>query len=124
MQGSPADLANSGVDFVKLVGTAEVENAENPEKFGRQTSRKSSTRSASSVSLHSSTDGSEIDDEEDEGKTEGVEMEASSKGKVKGSISVNYFRAGGHWSILVVLGILFLIVQLLASAADYWVSIW
>lgn len=124
MQGSPADLAKSGVDFAKLVGTQDADNDENSEKFGRQMSRKSSTRSASSSSLHSSADGSEFDEDEDEGKTEGVEMEASSKGKVKGSIAFNYFRAGGHWSILFVLGFLFLIVQLLASAADYWVSIW
>lgn len=51
-------------------------------------------------------------------------MEASSKGKVKGSVAANYFKAGAHWSILFVLGVSFLIVQLLASAADYWVSIW
>ncbi|XP_055302579.1 ATP-binding cassette sub-family C member 4-like isoform X2 [Sitodiplosis mosellana] len=124
VQGTPADLANSGVDFAKLVGTNEIDNEEGPEKFKRQMSRQTSTRSASSISLNSSADGFEFDDEEDEGKTKGVEMEDSSKGKVKGSIAYNYFRAGSHWSILFVLGVLFLVVQLLASAADYWVSIW
>lgn len=123
IQGSPYDLASSGVDFAKLVGTSEKENDENPEKIGRQMSRQSSTRSVSASSLYSS-DGSIIDEDENEGKTEGVAMEASSKGKVKGSIAANYFTAGAHWSILFVLGVSFLIVQLLASAADYWVSIW
>lgn len=51
-------------------------------------------------------------------------MEASSKGMVKGSIPGNYFSAGTHWSVLVILGITFIVVQLLASGADYWVSIW
>lgn len=124
MQGSPRDLANSGVDFAKLVGINETDNDENPNKGFRKMSRQMSTFSASSISLNGSADGSEFDDEDDEGKTEGLQLEESSKGKVKGSIALNYFRAGSHWSILVVLGILFLVVQLLASAADYWVSIW
>ncbi|XP_055306698.1 ATP-binding cassette sub-family C member 4-like [Sitodiplosis mosellana] len=124
VQGTPADLAKSGVDFAKLVGTNETDIEENPDKFGRQMSRKSSTRSASSSSLNGSTDGSEIDEEEDEGQTQGFELEASSKGKVHGSIAGNYFKAGAHWSILFLLGISFLIVQFLASAADYWVAIW
>lgn len=116
-------MAKSGVDFAKLVGIEETaENEENPDK--RPMSRRSSTRSASSNSLNGSTDGSDIDDDEDGKKTEGVELEASSKGKVKGSIAGNYFKAGAHWSILFVLAISFLIVQFLASAADYWVSIW
>ncbi|XP_031636354.1 multidrug resistance-associated protein 4-like [Contarinia nasturtii] len=122
VQGSPADLSRSGVDFAKLVGTEE--NDENPEKMARQLSRRSSTRSVSSASV-SSADMSEFDgDDGNEQAAKGVEMEASSKGKVKGSVAVNYFTAGAHWSILFVLGISFLIVQLLASAADYWVSIW
>lgn len=90
-------------------------------------SRKSSTRSTSGSisSLNSNADGSVFgEDAENEEKLEGVQMEASSKGKVKGSIAANYFAAGAHWSILFVIGLLFLIVQFLASAADYWVSIW
>ena len=117
-------MAKSGVDFAKLVGISETDNDENPNKVPRKMSRQISTRSASSISLNGSADGSEFDDEEDDGKTEGLQLEESSKGKVKGSIALNYFRAGSHWSILIVLGILFLVVQLLASAADYWVSIW
>lgn len=51
-------------------------------------------------------------------------MEESSKGKVKGSIAGNYFKAGAHWSILFIIGSLYIIVQVLASGADYWVSVW
>lgn len=101
-------MVNSGVDFAKLIGTEETHH----EKFHVK---------SRTVSMSSEFDD---DNEEDDGRTEGVEMEASSKGKVNGSVSLHYFRAGAHWSILVVVGILFLGVQLLASAADYWVSIW
>lgn len=127
VQGAPSDLAKSGVDFAQFVETDEPENEENPEKMSRQMSRKSSTRSASGsvASLNSSADGSVFDeDPENEERLEGVQMEASSKGKVKGSIAANYFAAGAHWSILFLIGISFLIVQFLASAADYWVSVW
>lgn len=119
IQGNSADLAKSGVDFAKLVGTVEKddEKEDSPDKsLSRQTSSRSSTGSLSS--LKSSNDGSVVE------KDDGVQMEASSKGKVKGSIAGNYFAAGTHWSILVILGISFIIVQLLASGADYWVSIW
>lgn len=128
VQGSPNDLAKSGVDFAQLVGTMDKpENDENPERpMSRQVSRKSSTRSASSMSLSSSLDGSIIEDadRDDEAQDEGLQMEASSKGKVKGSVPLNYFKAGAHWSFLFTLSISFLIVQFFASAADYWVSVW
>lgn len=68
--------------------------------------------------------GSKHEDIEEELKDEGVQMEESSKGKVRGSVSAAYFRAGAHWSVLFVLGFLFVFVQVLASGADYWVSIW
>lgn len=122
MQGSPADLAKSGVDFAKLVGT--VEKMEE-DKIGRQMSRQSSVDSV--ASSNSSNDGFKTVDDGDENygnKDEGVQMEISSKGKVKGSILRNYFASGGHWSVHILLGVLFIFVQLLASAADYWVSIW
>lgn len=115
-------MSKSGVDFAKLVGTTEeAENDENPEKFKRQVSSRDSIRS-SSASLSSIGVGSEFDEDEEE--LDGVEMEASSKGKVKGSVAAAYFKAGTHWSLLFVLALSFLIVQLLASAADYWVSVW
>lgn len=51
-----------------------------------------------------------------------TKMENSSKGKVKGSNGLNYFKAGAHWAVLAPLVVLFFIVQLCASGADYWVS--
>lgn len=118
------------MDFAQLVGTMDkAENEDNPEKLmSRQVSRRSSTRSVSNLSLNGSIAGSLIDGETDaaveEERDEGVQMEASSKGKVKGSVPLNYFKSSAHWSILIILLISFGFVQFLASAADYWVSLW
>ena len=66
----------------------------------------------------------EDENEADEISTKVVEMEASSKGKIKESILVSYCAAGAGCSVWLLLGILIVIVNLLASAVDYWVSIW
>lgn len=50
------------------------------------------------------------------------QMESSSKGKVKGSNALNYFRASSNWCVLGMLAVLFVLAQLFASGADYWVS--
>lgn len=55
---------------------------------------------------------------------ENARMEASSKGKVIGSIPIKYFLSGGHWSVLSILLASFLVTQFLASSADYWASVW
>lgn len=59
-----------------------------------------------------------------EKSTEDFQMEASSKGQVAGSLAMKYFNSGAHWSILFILLFSFIITQVLASGADYWVSIW
>lgn len=121
VQGSPADLARSGVDFAKLVGVKEQPpNEENTEIDNR--SRRSSVWST--ISATSSITEELDEDVEDEEKDEGIQMEESSKGKVKGSILAAYFKAGAHWTVLFVLAFSFVFVQVLASAADVWVSVW
>lgn len=124
VQGTPADLSKSGVDFAKLVGTVETDDQnDGTETIDRKMSRKSSIRS-SAASRKSNADGSFDGDANNEQKDEGVQMEASSKGKIKGSIPGNYFAAGANWFVLLLLAISFVLVQLMASAADVWVSIW
>lgn len=125
-QGTPADLSQSGIDFVSLT---ESESAEAIDQAGRRTSRsmsrQSSVRSMSANSINSNVDGSAFDDDnDDEDELDGAQLEATSKGKVKGSIAMNYYKAGAHWSVLSVLFLSFVIVQALASGADYWVSVW
>lgn len=113
-------MAKSGIDYAQLVGTEDGEDG-NSEAGDRQLSRKSS---AVSISSRSTTKSSEDINEPVVEIDEGIKMEESSKGKVKGSIAGNYFKAGAHWSILFIIGSLYIIVQVLASGADYWVSVW
>lgn len=77
--------------------------------------------------MHSSLDRSVSDDDnenEQNSTLEGVQLEASSNGKIKGSNAVSYFKAGAQWPALLGLLFLFVATQILASAADIWVSIW
>lgn len=123
-QGSPADLAKEGIDFVELVETTELPDPdENVGHFNRsfsQISQISRTRSLSIDSMEIST--MEYADEVD--IDEGVAIEASSKGTVNGSLYLNYFRAGASWFTFFILGCSFMLVQFLTSASDYWISVW
>lgn len=113
MQGTPADLVRSSVSFDQL-GL----DFNSPRKT---ISRTSSMRSASGDSVCN------VERESEDGnnrKNEGMPLEASSKGAVKGSVTLNYFRARENWPILLILLFSFLFVQFLASATDFWVSVW
>lgn len=52
------------------------------------------------------------------------ELEASSKGIVKGSLVSNYLKSAKRPFTLVFLVVSFLMSQILASVADIWVSYW
>lgn len=52
------------------------------------------------------------------------QLEASSKGQVRGSVGGAYLRSGANWCVLFIIMVLFLLTQLVASGADYWVSFW
>lgn len=52
------------------------------------------------------------------------QLEASSRGKIKGSLYANYFGAAKQPFGLVFLVFSFLVSQILASVADVWVSYW
>lgn len=123
MQGSPSDLAASNIDFLNLIGMDESNNEE-VNKKSISTSRQSSVRSISTTSSEH-VDSEALEDEENSSNNNvNVQLESSSKGKVKGSVNISYFRAGAHWSVLSIIFALFLIVQTLGSGTDYWVSFW
>lgn len=129
-QGTPADLANSGLNLV-TPDENDTDKRSKAEQLERQASRSMSRQSSvGSLSTHSidssrdqSVSGADDTDEKSE-KLEGVQLEASSKGKVKGSKAAKYFGAGAHWFTLTLLLFSVLATQILASAADIWVSIW
>lgn len=123
VQGSPADLSKSGVDFAKLIGIVENSEGNKSENIDQQMCRQLSIRSSNtSITSHRSSNDGSID--ECEKNNEGVQMEDSSRGKVKGSISINYFTAGANWCVFFLLISGFVVAQLVASGADFWVSIW
>lgn len=128
-QGTPSDLSRSGVDFAELITNDESDdNDENPDRpvsrqVSRQMSRRSSNKSLRSLSTSSSKASLQDENKEDENE-QGIGLEESSKGKVKGSVTASYFRAGANWFGLFILLLFFVISQILASAADYWVSVW
>lgn len=124
-QGTPNELNRSGIDFASLIGSNDDEETiEGGRRRSRTCSRTSTTRSISVTSLASSISDvfTEVDEEEEENRA--TEMESSSKGQVQGSVLMNYFKSGAHWSIIGGLFFLFLIVQIVASLVDYWVSFW
>lgn len=65
-----------------------------------------------------------LSDYEDESNDQNQPMETSSKGQVKGSVSGTYFTSGANFSFMCFIFILFILAQVLASGADYWVSFW
>lgn len=124
-QGSPVDLGRRGIDFLKLVETVETQDTE--EKFGhfKRSMSQMSRLSQTSRKISTSIDSLECQDEPDlNDLDEGVPVEASSKGTVKGSLYMNYFQAGTNWFVIFILGFSFVLVQFLTSASDYWISVW
>lgn len=63
-------------------------------------------------------------EENDKDSLKAFHMEANSEGREQGSIILNYFGAGASSSVLITLFLFFLLTQVLASVADYWVSYW
>lgn len=94
------------------------------------TGKRSRTNSRSSVKSSRSSISESGSKSADENKVNGKsvealqQMEASSKGQVKGSISGTYFTSGANFFVLAIVFILFILTQVLASGADYWVSFW
>ncbi|KAF5275659.1 hypothetical protein FQA39_LY06771 [Lamprigera yunnana] len=62
---------------------------------------------------------------QEESELKAKEMqESSSKGKVKGSLFLKYFLAGGNWVFVGIVLCLYIVTQVSASAVDYFVSYW
>ena len=117
-QGRPGDLAEMGVDFMKL-----CEETDEQELRRKRSVSRSSSRSVNSLNSESLDDMEvkEIVEMEQEKQTN---VEQMSKGKVKGNVSLNYLRSGANPAVLLLSVFLFLFTQALASMFDYWVSFW
>ncbi|XP_047107045.1 ATP-binding cassette sub-family C member 4-like [Schistocerca piceifrons] len=104
--------------------TDEDESEENKssQTFGRQLSRFSRQISRASTRSASSYHGSLIEEEEDEEAPD--MMEATTKGVVKKSPYVGYFRSGTNYFVIFMIILLFALAQTLASGSDYFISYW
>lgn len=128
-QGTPSDLSKSGIDFASLLQSddAAPEEADEIEFIDGKRSRSNSRSSIKSSRSSLSESGSKS---ADDGKVNGKsvealqQMEASSKGQVKGSVSGTYLKSGTNLFVLFIVFVLFILTQVLASGADYWVSFW
>lgn len=116
-QGPPADVIESGIEFVEFMNlkNSSEDDSQNPNNNNNRARKLSITSSIS----NSSSRFEDIDDENAD-----LQMEESSKGKVKGSVVLRYVLAGTNWCVLIFLAIAFLIVEICASGSDYWLSIW
>ncbi|XP_055636392.1 ATP-binding cassette sub-family C member 4-like [Toxorhynchites rutilus septentrionalis] len=136
MQGTPYDLSKNGVDFVELLQKMEEETGDGDSSIvtsGKRSRKDSQTSIRSNASSHRSLDDFTEDELSENEKTakdrskspeQDQHVEQSSKGKVEGSVLLNYIRCGANPCVIVALIILFLATQLAASAADLWVAFW
>lgn len=83
--------------------------------------KRNSIGSSNSESCQSIADNEERSDEKNEVIKE---LEASSRGKISGSILLNYFKSANHSCTLAFLVASFLLTQILVSVADIWISYW
>lgn len=115
------ELSKSGIDFATLLETDEPEVNENED--ATSTGKRSRTHSTAS-STRSSKKDEQREETPEKSKEQFAQLEASSKGQVHGSVSGAYLKSGANWFLLSIILALFVITQVIASGADYWVSFW
>uniref|UniRef100_A0A182P628 Uncharacterized protein n=1 Tax=Anopheles epiroticus TaxID=199890 RepID=A0A182P628_9DIPT len=119
-QGTPQDLQNRGIELEHL------EPSEPDDDATMHSSRKishtstASTVTVDSITLEELTSGESGNDQE----ADKDKFEASSQGKVPGSVFLQYVSSAGSWLIFVGLVLLFAVTQLIVSVADWWLSYW
>ncbi|XP_031635983.1 multidrug resistance-associated protein 4-like [Contarinia nasturtii] len=131
MQGNYDDILKSGIDFTSILNKTEEngddKSIENDDiaNIPRQNSTVTLENSlAAKTCLNNEKTPEEHRNQADEEKELLNALEASSKGKVKGSLAINYLKSAKKPFTLVFLVISFLLSQILASVADIWVSYW
>lgn len=131
-QGDYDTIMKSGVDLTELMEKNEQDDEENsssdledPIKLDEENVDSMKTSKNSNIPGNEVTENSK--DLEYNPKEESnflKELESSSKGKVKGSLLLSYFKFAKRPCTLVFLIVSFMLAQALASCADVWVSFW
>lgn len=127
-QGNYNDILNSGIDISSMLNKPEevtdekYNESDGGGKISHQNSAATLENMNSTMSLNNEKNLTE--DSKDEEKELLKQLEASSKGKVKGSLILNYLKSARQPCTMVFLLISFLLAQVLASLADIWVAYW
>ncbi|CRK98089.1 CLUMA_CG011457, isoform A [Clunio marinus] len=114
-QGRAEDLANAGIDFMKIAEETEVEETRR-RSLSRASSRSSESVSSSTAVMEEKPAEKEFDKQRN--------VEEMSKGKVKGNVMINYLKAGGNFCKIGFSMFLFGLTQTIASMSDFWVGYW
>ncbi|XP_063977971.1 probable multidrug resistance-associated protein lethal(2)03659 [Diachasmimorpha longicaudata] len=115
-EGTYDELAVRGVDFGRLLEHTTPQAEDSGSAAGsRNTSRRTSVTSVSSIMTN---DNSRTQAEPDE------IAEMRTKGSIGGNIYGSYFTAGGNWCIAMIIFILCAGAQLAASGGDYFIAFW
>lgn len=130
-QGDYNDVLNSGIDIASIINDSKENldedcNEDNETTKNAKNSSNSLKKIDTSVTLINNEKNQSKDPENvpEEQKELLKELEASSKGKVKGPLILNYLKSAERPFTLVLLLVTFLLAQTLASVADIWVSYW
>lgn len=103
----------------------QIESVKIQRKMSIRSTKSSLASAISELSLPDSILQEENEEEEPEEEIKIKDMqEASSKGKVHGSLIWKYLLAGGNFCFVSIVLILYALAQLSASAVDYFVSFW
>lgn len=123
-QGNPKDLSISDLDQREFACYIE-NNHEEMEAAKRRKISRISTRSLSIASLSSDYEGIRRESEFDPDLFDALQLHEESCNELAQKAPFRtYFRSGAKPCMLIFTVILFVLAQLSASGADYWVSFW
>lgn len=113
-QGTPADMAKNGIDFVMPAEDSSIEEKD-AITTDISTDAPSSSRDQESCSIY---------EFEDDTNSKSASDHEPEKIKANSSILLTYFDARENWMLLLLLLFLFVVTQIVASGADIWIAIW
>lgn len=124
-QGDYNYVLKSGVDLTSMLKVNEDSNEEDVKNSEIKKVETQWTKNENNITIETKSNESLKVKIVDEEETELVQkLEASSKGKIKGFLIVEYFKASNRPFCILFLILSFLLAQILAGAADIFVSHW
>lgn len=117
-------MLKSDIDLTSILKTTEEDS--NEPNIENETQCMASKQTESIANNKNTSTESKANESEAEGEKNELikKLEDSSKGTIKGSLIVNYFKASKRPFSLLFLMLSFLLTQILAGSADIFVSYW